>query len=90
MKLARLGLPGQEKPAVVDINGNYRDLSPVIPDINGSTLSDMSWASNLNLSLLNIIPPDTRIGMCREYWQAYLCGLKLLGPRRRNWQSHPQ
>ncbi|MCY4446392.1 MAG: fumarylacetoacetate hydrolase family protein [Rhodobacteraceae bacterium] len=64
MKLARLGLPGQEKPAVVDINGNYRDLSPVIPDINGSTLSDMSWASNLNLSLLNIIPPDTRIGPC--------------------------
>jgi len=64
MKLARLGLPRQEKPAVVDINGNYRDLSPVIPDINGSTLSDMSWASNLNLSLLNIIPPDTRIGSC--------------------------
>ena len=64
MKLARLGLPRQEKPAVVDINGNYRDLSPVIPDINGSTLSDMSWASNLNLSLLNIIPPDTRIGPC--------------------------
>lgn len=64
MKLARLGLPGQEKPAVVDINGNYRDLSPVIPDINGSTLSDMSWANNLNLSLLNIIPPDTRIGPC--------------------------
>ncbi len=64
MKLARLGDVGKEIPAAMDANGAYRDLSGVIPDINGSTLNDMSWLEGLDLNTLPVIPDNTRIGPC--------------------------
>ncbi len=64
MKLARLGDVGKEIPAAMDTNGAYRDLSGVIPDINGSTLNDMSWLEGLDLNTLPVIPDNTRIGPC--------------------------
>lgn len=64
MKLARLGDVGKEIPAAMDANGAYRDLSRVIPDINGSTLNDMSWLEGLDLNTLPVIPDNTRIGPC--------------------------
>ncbi len=64
MKLARLGGVGKEIPAAMDTNGAYRDLSGVIPDINGSTLNDMSWLEGLDLNTLPVIPDNTRIGPC--------------------------
>ena len=36
MKLLRFGNSGQEKPGIIDNDGNIRDLSGVIDDINGS------------------------------------------------------
>jgi hypothetical protein len=42
MKLLRYGLAGQERPGILDADGNVRDLSNVISDINGATLSDES------------------------------------------------
>ena len=39
MKLCRVGQPGQEKPALVDRDGRLRDLSSVLPDIDGAALS---------------------------------------------------
>ena len=39
MKLVRYGAVGQEKPGIVDGDGNVRDLSGVIADVDGSTLS---------------------------------------------------
>ena len=38
MKLARYGLPGEERPALVDTDGRLRDLSAQIPDISGAAL----------------------------------------------------
>lgn len=39
MKLMRHGAKGAEKPALVDANGQVRDLSGVLPDITAGTLS---------------------------------------------------
>ena len=64
MKLARLGPEGMEKPAIMDDAGNYRDLSSIIPDINGTTLQDLSWADRMGINSLPIIPESTRIGPC--------------------------
>ncbi|MCY4007652.1 MAG: fumarylacetoacetate hydrolase family protein [Rhodobacteraceae bacterium] len=64
MKLARIGPRGQEKPAILDADGNYRDLSTIINDINGATLADMSWADNLEMDSLPVFPDGKRIGPC--------------------------
>ncbi|MDQ2756662.1 MAG: fumarylacetoacetate hydrolase family protein [Actinomycetota bacterium] len=39
MKLARIGDPGSERPAVVDDEGVWRDLSEVVDDIDGALLA---------------------------------------------------
>lgn len=39
MKLVRYGEVGQEKPGLIDENGNLRDLSDHVPDIAGAALS---------------------------------------------------
>ena len=39
MKLVRFGAPGREKPGIIDDKGRIRDLSKVVPDIDGETLS---------------------------------------------------
>ncbi len=64
MKFARIGPRGQEKPAVLDTDGNYRDLSTIINDINGTTLADMSWADNLEMDSLPVFPDGMRVGPC--------------------------
>ena len=39
MKLCRIGNIGNEKPALIDNENNYRDLSSVIDDLNPETLN---------------------------------------------------
>ena len=36
MKLCRIGLLGKEKPAIIDIDNNYRDLSSIIKELSSS------------------------------------------------------
>lgn len=40
MKLARIGAAGQERPAALDADGTWRDLSEVVPDITGALLAE--------------------------------------------------
>ena len=42
MKLVRFGAPGREKPGIIDDKGRIRDLSKIVPDITGETLSRAS------------------------------------------------
>lgn len=42
MKLVRYGTRGAEKPGVLDRSGKLRDLSGIVPDISGATLSPTS------------------------------------------------
>ena len=39
MKLCRIGNIGNETPALIDNENNYRDLSSVIDDLNPETLN---------------------------------------------------
>ena len=39
MKLVRYGKAGKEKPGLIDMDGRIRDLSEVVGDIGGDTLS---------------------------------------------------
>ena len=40
MKLVRHGESGKERPGLIDSRGEIRDLSAILDDVNGSTLSD--------------------------------------------------
>lgn len=66
MKLLRVGDVGFEKPAILDGNGNVRDLSNHVHDIEKDVLSAASLAkiNALNLNDLPIIDSDIRIGAC--------------------------
>jgi len=44
MKLLRIGPLGQEKPAILDQSGGFRDLSAHVTDLSGDVLTDESFA----------------------------------------------
>jgi 2-keto-4-pentenoate hydratase/2-oxohepta-3-ene-1,7-dioic acid hydratase in catechol pathway len=66
MKLVRYGAPGAEKPGVLDADGNLRDLSDIVPDINGATLSPAGLAKIAGASpaTLPLVRSNPRIGPC--------------------------
>ena len=66
MKLVRFGPPGQEKPGIVDADGTIRDLSGVVPDIGGETLSrkGLDRLRGTDLKALPAAPAGARIGPC--------------------------
>ena len=39
MKLCRIGKVGEEKPALIDQDNNFRDLSSIVKDFNPDTLN---------------------------------------------------
>lgn len=66
MKLLRVGPRGHEKPAILDAQGQLRDLSAHVPDIAGAVLLDENLAAirALDPATLSVIDPATRIGPC--------------------------
>ena len=44
MKLMRCGLPGHERPGLIDADGIVRDLSGHVEDIDGRMLNDVNLA----------------------------------------------
>jgi len=66
MKLLRHGPAGSEKPGVLDAEGNIRDLSAHISDLDGAALSDASIDKlrALDLSTLPQVDSGTRLGAC--------------------------
>jgi 2-keto-4-pentenoate hydratase/2-oxohepta-3-ene-1,7-dioic acid hydratase in catechol pathway len=61
MKLCRYGPRGQERPAVLDHEGQRRDLSAVVHDIDGSLIaSDLAPLRNLDIRGLPLIDPGAR------------------------------
>lgn len=74
MKLLRYGLPGGEKPALLDNNGTIRDLSTVIPDVSGSHLGENALASlrALDPTRLPEVKPE-RIGACVAGVGKFIC-----------------
>jgi len=64
MKLLRFGAPGQEKPGLLDADGTIRDLSGVVSDLAGETLSPEGLAklAALDTSKLPAVSGSPRIG----------------------------
>jgi 2,4-diketo-3-deoxy-L-fuconate hydrolase len=75
MKLLRLGAPGYEKPAIVDAQGLYRDVSGVVADIAGDVLLPESLANiaSLDLSELPVLDPNLRVGPCVGSIGKFVC-----------------
>ncbi len=75
MKLLRYGNSGEEKPGIIDIDGNIRDLSDVIDDINGSTISPdgLNKINQIDISSLPLVNDNPRIGPCVGSVGKFLC-----------------
>tara|TARA_B100000902_G_C27171148_1_gene843879 strand:+ start:283 stop:1125 length:843 start_codon:yes stop_codon:yes gene_type:complete len=66
MKLLRLGNKGKEKPAIIDSDGDYRDLSSIINELNPDTLNfeTIEKIKHIKLSELPKLDKGNRIGSC--------------------------
>ncbi len=75
MKLLRYGNAGAEKPGLLDVDGNIRDLSAVIPDLAGDALSADSLArlSALDPAKLPRVDGAQRIGPCVAGTGKFIC-----------------
>ena len=66
MKLLRVGLPGKEKPAIIDNEKNFRDLSKVVSDFNPQNLNfdTIEKINQKNINSLPLLNNNERIGSC--------------------------
>ncbi|NOE25439.1 fumarylacetoacetate hydrolase family protein [Ruegeria sp. HKCCD6157] len=75
MKLVRYGAEGSEKPALVDSQGQLRDLSAHINDVTGDVLDDgtLDNLRSLDPNNLPIVEGDPRIAPCVGGIGKFLC-----------------
>ena len=66
MKLCRIGNVGEEKPAIIDEENNFRDLSSLIKDFDSDTLnfSTIDKIQKSDISNLPKLDSNSRIGAC--------------------------
>ncbi len=66
MKLVRFGTAGHEKPGIIDQTGTIRDLSGVVADIDGHTITTAGLAAlrKIDTATLPAVAADTRMGPC--------------------------
>ena len=66
MKLVRYGPPGKEKPGLIDADGNLRDLSRKVKDIDADTLgpAKLKELSKLDVKRLPLVKGKPRLGPC--------------------------
>ena len=75
MKLVRYGSPGAERPGLIDARGTVRDLSPVLGDVDGSSLSHASLARlrDLDVASLERVDSVDRFGACVAKPGKFIC-----------------
>jgi len=66
MKFVRFGAAGHEKPGVLDKEGNIRDLSGAVGDIDGAAFASgaLGKVAGMDLSKLPLAPKGARLGPC--------------------------
>ncbi len=75
MKLVRFGALGAEKPGILDADGQIRDLSGHVADINGATLSPagLDAIRTVDLSSLPVVSSQERLGACVSGIGKFMC-----------------
>ena len=75
MKLLRYGDKGQEKPGLLDAQGNIRDLSAHIADVAGAALSaaSLETLSKIDPASLPLVSGSPRIGACVGQVGKFIC-----------------
>jgi ureidoglycolate lyase len=75
MKLLRYGPKGQEKPGLLDAEGQLRDLSGVVDDIAGDVLGDAGLARlrALDPASLPVVGGTPRLGACVGRIGKFVC-----------------
>ena len=75
MKLLRYGDKGQEKPGLLDAQGNIRDVSAHIADVAGTALNPESLAalSKIDPATLPLVSGSPRIGACVGQVGKFIC-----------------
>ncbi|VVD59737.1 5-carboxymethyl-2-hydroxymuconate delta-isomerase [Pandoraea communis] len=75
MKLLRFGERGQEKPGVLDAQGDIRDLSSIVSDIGGEALlpEGLERLRGMDLSALPRVDQATRLGPCVGGIGKFIC-----------------
>ncbi|MDH2431743.1 fumarylacetoacetate hydrolase family protein [Pokkaliibacter sp. MBI-7] len=79
MKLLRYGPRGQEKPGLLDEQGQVRDLSAIIPDLAGQALTAdrLARLQQLDINQLPVVSgtpqQDLRLGPCVAQTGKFIC-----------------
>ena len=75
MKLFRYGPKGQERPALLDSQGQWRDLSHLVEDISGATLTPagIDRLRALDHPSLPLVSAQQRIGACVGAIGKFIC-----------------
>ena len=75
MKLLRVGPPGRERPAIIDPNGEPRDVSDLLDDWDGLALDDvvLNQLRKLDLTTRPRLDPAERIGPCVTGVGKFVC-----------------
>jgi ureidoglycolate lyase len=75
MKLVRYGPAGAEKPGIVDTNGTLRDLSGIIDDVAGETLSPagLEKLRSISTATLPEVRNSERLGPCVGKVGKFIC-----------------
>ena len=75
MHLLRYGAKGEERPAMMDDEGNIRDLSAHVDDFFGDhvAIEKIEMLKSLDVTDLPILPPGGRIGACLAKVPNFYC-----------------
>lgn len=73
MKFVRYGERGQEKPGLVDPEGNIRSLEGQCDDIAGSVLAELDRFRDLDWKSLPVVDSGTRLGACVGQTGKFVC-----------------
>lgn len=89
MKLLRYGNPGFELPGALDSDGNIRDLSGLVSDIDGDSLASIT-VQDIDLSGLPIVADVSRLGPCVGKVGKFICiGLNYVDHARESGMTLP-
>jgi 2-keto-4-pentenoate hydratase/2-oxohepta-3-ene-1,7-dioic acid hydratase in catechol pathway len=73
MKLLRYGPQGQEKPGLLDAEGQIRDLSAHVTDLKGEVLTTLDSLKSIDPASLPLVPGSPRIGPCVTGTGKFIC-----------------